>query len=480
MGWGGTALATNTGERRRPRNAQEQAMSKFDLRDISQRLASSKDTEAVVFEFLGFLQEVRPDWKASLSFYEVSRDALVNVYTRHGGNLVRRDLTIPVDQLPPRLVRKFFHPSAFFNAPPKRSLLSNLFHSSPHYEPDPVEASALHPLCYSHASWQSCVCLPLADQEDLLALLVLISDRKGCFGGRALDEIVPLKNMAALALAQHLYRSARKQAGTVDEKTARVAAAEFQERIRRLNTETTELAELNRVKADQLETLTRELETLDRNSNQYKEELERVKTQLLALEEQSSAAAEHLRTAQMQVTEAMGRVSELQRTVGFMKEVFQVLGQEYDGDNFIRTMVTWFCEHFGVERCTLMLADDNRETLHIGAFRGIDPHVAGSVRVRVGQGIAGWVAHHRKPLLMCVKSADAPVKHTDQDAYNSDSFISVPMVYDNRLSGVLNLSNKRGGAAFDELDLDRAVLAGSVLGLILGQRDMLRRPAGVA
>jgi signal transduction protein with GAF and PtsI domain len=160
-----------------------------------------------------------------------------------------------------------------------------------------------------------------------------------------------------------------------------------------------------------------------------------------------------------------------------MKEVFQVLGQEYDGDEFSRTMVTWFCEHFGVERCSLMLLDDTHDTLHIGASRGLDAGVAAGVRVRVGQGIAGWVAHHRKPLLMRVKSDEVPVQHTRKDVYNSDSFISVPLVYNDRLSGVLNLSNKRGGAVFDEVDLDRAVLTGSVLAMILGSRDFMRRAA---
>ena len=398
------------------------------------------------------------------------------MYSRKGPNLVRRDVTVPVDQLPPRLVRKFFHPSAFFNVPNRRSLLSTLFQSSPFYEPDPLEAPAIHPLSPTTV-WQSCICLPLADQEDLLALLILVSEKKGAFSGKVADEIVPLKNMAALALAQHLYRSARKQSAAVDDKSARVAAAEFQDRIRRLNAETNELTQQNRIKADRLESLTRELETLDRDSSQYKEELDRVKTQLFALEEQTSAAAEHLREAQTQVSEAMTRVSELQRTVGFMKEVFQVLGQEYDSNSFASTMVTWFCEHFGVERCSLMLLDDAQETMHIGAYRGLDAGVAGAARVRVGQGIAGWVAHHRRPLLVRVKNEDVPVKHTRQDAYNSDSFISVPLVYNDRLSGVLNLSNKRGGEVFDELDLDRAVLAGSVLAMILASRDYTRRAA---
>ncbi|TMQ71731.1 MAG: GAF domain-containing protein [Candidatus Eisenbacteria bacterium] len=448
--------------------------SKFDLRDISQRLAASQDTEAVVFEFLGYLQGARPDWRPSLSFYEVSRDALVNVYTRHESNLVRRDVLVSVDHLPPRLVRKFFHSSAFSNVPQKRSLLSNLFRTSPFFEPDPHEAGAIQSLCYN-PSWNACVCLPLADQEDLLALLILISERKGAFGGPAVDEVVPVKNMAALALAQRLYRSARK-AGTPDQ-TPHAAASEFQDKIRALHVETSDLAEQNRLKTGRLESLQRELEALDRNSSEYQQELERVKGQLFALEEQSTAAAEHLREAQSQVNVALSRVAELQRTIGFMKEVFQVLGQEYDIDDFARTMVTWFCEHFGVERCSLMLLEDSHHTLQIAAFRGLDPRVAEQVRVRLGQGIAGWVAHHRKPLLLCVKSGGNPVQHTDQDVYNSDSFISVPMVFNSRLSGVLNLSNKKDGAPFDELDLDRAVLTGSVLAMILGSRDLMRRVA---
>src|ERR1044072_3201448 len=119
------------------------AVSKFDLRDISERLARSKDSEAVVFEFLGFLQNMRADWRAALAFYEVSSDTLVNLYERQGARLLRRDLRLPVDQLPARLVRKFFHPSAFFSPADRRSILAQLLHASPAYEPDPVEAPLL-------------------------------------------------------------------------------------------------------------------------------------------------------------------------------------------------------------------------------------------------------------------------------------------------------------------------------------------------
>jgi signal transduction protein with GAF and PtsI domain len=448
-------------------------MSKFDLRDISQRLASSRDTEAVVFEFLGYLQAVRSDWRASISFYEVSRDALVNVYTRQGTRLTRKDVTVPVDQLPPRLVRKFFHPSAFFNASDRRSLLSHLFQASPFYEPDPLEAPALQELTPA-TGWQSCVCLPLADQEDLIAMLMLVSEKRAAFGSKTVGEIIPLKSMAALALAQHLYRAARKQNGEKDERSTRLAAAEFQDRIHRLNQQTEELTQENQAKAAQLQALGAEIELLDKNSSAYRQELDRVKNQLYSLEEQSAIATQRLTETYSQLTDAQFRVGQLQRTVGFLKDVFQVLAQEHDGDRFAQTLVAWFCEHFGVDRCSLMLLDDSGETLTIAAYQGIDPGVAATVRVRLGQGISGWVAHTRKPLLIRIEG-ESDVPHTHQDAYNSDSFVCVPLVHSNQVSGVLNLSNKRDGEPFDGLDLDRATLAGSVLAMTLSGQELVRR-----
>jgi hypothetical protein len=49
--------------------------------------------------------------------------------------------------------------------------------------------------------------------------------------------------------------------------------------------------------------------------------------------------------------------------------------------------------------------------------------------------------------------------------------MSLPLVHQQRVVGVLNLSNKRDGEAFDDLDMDRARLASHVLAQALGERD---------
>jgi transcriptional regulator with GAF, ATPase, and Fis domain len=451
-------------------------VSKFDLRDISQRLSASRDTEALVNEFLTYLESVRPDWHASLAFYEVSQDALVSLYQRQANRLTRKDLRLPVDQLPARLVRKFFHPSAFFNQGNRRSLLSNLLQTSPHYEVPQVEAQALRAVV-PISQWQSCVCLPLADQEDLLAMLVLASEHPNAFGSRIIGEVLPIRAVASLALAQHLHRSGRPRPAEPAGPEPTAVAAEFQARLKRIDHQAAQVAHSAPAEAERLDRLAKELEQLDHSKNHYKVELQTVKTRLMTLEEQSVAASQNLSEAYAQLDLTSGRLYAMQRTVGFMKEVCQVLSQEHDRQKFARTLVSWFCEHFGVERCSLMLLDESRETLTIAAQRGIDPEVAARVKVRTGQGIAGWVAHNRKPLYVRVRADAKDVAHTGQDTYNSDSFICVPLIYNNRLCGVMNLSNKKNGEPFEDYDLDRAQIAGSLMAVALADLDKARRAA---
>ena len=463
-------------------------MSKFDLRDVSKRLSESRDTEAVVYEFLGYLQSLRPDWQASLAFYEVSRDTLASLYLRDGAELVRRDLQVPVDQLPARLVRKFFHPGAFSDTARRRSLLASLFKNTPFYEPEESDAQALRPLV-AIPDWESCICMPLADQEDLLAMLVMTSRKKNAFGARVANDLVPVKSMAALALAQHLYRAAQS-APTPTQAPApalgrenepapaapgAAAGTEFQEQIRQLDRRAAQIDGTRESNDARLEALSHELEIADRSSSEYRRELERVKEHLQALEEQSTAASAHLNEAYSQLTETQDRTAELRRTVGFLQDVFQMLSQEHDAQEMAETMVLWFSENFCVERCSLMVVDEARDTLRIAAQRGIDASVAAGVRVRVGQGISGWVAHNRKPLFVRVRNDATEVEHTGQDVYNSDSFITVPLVNGDQVVGVLNLSNKSGGLPFDQIDLDRAMLTGSLLAMSLGADDVAQR-----
>jgi len=444
-------------------------MPKIHLRDVCDQLSAAGDVEGVIDALLSYLRAYQGDWHPSLAQVDTQREMVTKVWQRERGRLDRRDVVLPVDQLPARLVRKFFRPSAFFNAAERRSLLSRVFRTTPVYEPDRFEALQVRPLV-APVAWHSCIMVPLADQDDLLGLLVLVSPRRNAFPASAVETVLAMRTMAAVAIARRMYTEGRETptSPAVEEQSRRIQGA-FQERVRQLEAEATALAQENRLKTERVELLSREMDRLQHSAHDERAELEVLRQQLHALEEQGEAAGQHLNDAFSQLAIAQQRLNEQHDTMEFMREVFEASQEEHDATVLSRALVQRFCEAFDVDRCSLMRVDD--QFLEISAQRGMDPNVAGRVRLPLGQGVAGWVAHHRKPVLVRKGGDAAPVRPTGVDHYNSDSFVSVPLVHRNRLLGVLNLSNKRDGKPFDETDLDRAMMASAVLSLAMGVRE---------
>ena len=449
-------------------------MSRFDLRDVSERLTKSRSVESVISEFLRSLHAMRSDWSATLAFYEVSQDALVDVYELDRGRLVRRNIIVPVEQLPHTLVRKVFHSTAPIHQNGRETTFS-AGGSTTHYMPPRSEASDLMALTVL-TEWESCVCMPLSYQDDLIAMLVLASPRKNAFAGKALAEVIPLKSIATVALAQNLYRSSRRPVRTAAE-TVEPPPDDLRHEAADLREQSLQLDQENRDRAAQIEDLLGRIETLDRSSSNYKDELERVKLAVGAMEQTSESTVEVLTEAYQRLQSTQWTLEELEGTLAAIKDVFQLLSEEVSQDYLPEVIVEWFCAHQDVSRCSLLVPDASGATLKVASHRGIDPAVAGRVRVRVGQGVAGWVAAHRKPLYVRVSSDAKSLARSPDGTYNSDSFIVVPMVHNGRLYGVLNLSNRNDGQGFTPAALDRAMLVASAFAVAFGGQQVARQSA---
>jgi putative methionine-R-sulfoxide reductase with GAF domain len=464
-------------------------MSRFDLRDISTRLTRSRDIQSVVYEFLHSLEDARPDWRASIAFYEVSADGFVDVFETEGNRVVRRHIVVLASELPDRLVRKLFDASAIFNAKEKRSIFSGGLGTAPCYVADERDASELMPLTVM-ADWKSCVCMPLGDQSDLIGILVITSAKKNAFGGRAISEILPIKSLVTVAMMKHLQHAGRVPAkpapASVTETAAREAesvtetAAELRAQLDALTFRSRTLDDEERRRGEQLASMTTEYEDRQRSTDHYREELERVKAMMDQLEAQAVAATEHLSDTYAEMNSACWEMTDLERRVDFARRLLALLGEEPDEQRLPQRVVSWLAAEFGIQRCSLMTLDESQEALRISAQVGLDPAVAESVYVRIGQGVAGWVARNRKPLLVRMRS-QADVTPEDQaDSYNSPSFIAVPVVHNGRLYGVVNLSNKEGGELFNGVDFDCASIAGAALAVRLAGCEPAQRIARAA
>ena len=468
-------------------------MSRFNLRDVSERLTRSGNIESVISEFLRILEKLRSDWRPSLAFYEVSQDALVDVYELDDQRLVRRNIVVPVSELPHRLVRRVFQSREPLAENDGVAMYSSADPTSV-YEADERDAIQLMPLSVL-AEWQSCVCFPLGHRDDLIAMLVITSVKKAAFAGKALGEIVPIKSVATVALAQHLYRPPRPQtpaptaeavppppaAPVTPVPPPQVPAAglpdEMQKEVEQLSANSARLDEENRNRASEIEGLMRQIEQLDRYSHTYKDELESVKAALASMEQDAEVATEYLAEAFHQLQATQWTLDEIEGTMTILHDVFELLTVAHDVATLPDTIVEWFTEHFGIERCSLLIPDAQGETLGVMAQRGIDPQVAARIRVRIGQGVAGWVAAHRKPLYVRVREDAQSLPRSPDPTYNSDSFIVVPMTHNGRLHGVLSLSNRLDGEGFGQVDLDRAMLAASAFAVAFGNHQTAQRAA---
>ncbi|MGZ8459254.1 MAG: response regulator [Candidatus Deferrimicrobiaceae bacterium] len=115
-------------------------------------------------------------------------------------------------------------------------------------------------------------------------------------------------------------------------------------------------------------------------------------------------------------------------------------------------------EELGVERVSLMLLDEKKGEIRIVASRGLDAEVVGKVRLKVGEGIAGWVAREGKPVLVKDVQTDPRVSRS-LGSTHSKSFISAPMVFSipillqQKVLGVINVTDRRSGLPFEEEDM---------------------------
>ncbi|MEJ2199895.1 MAG: sensor domain-containing diguanylate cyclase [Desulfuromonadaceae bacterium] len=125
------------------------------------------------------------------------------------------------------------------------------------------------------------------------------------------------------------------------------------------------------------------------------------------------------------------------------------------------------CELLQACRGSLMLIDENGEELHIVAAKGINLEVAGSLPIRMGEGISGRVARSGLFLLVSDIEKDCRIAIANRPRFQTKSFISFPLKNKDRIIGVLNLADKSNGHIFTETDLKHLhVLAGHAAQMI--------------
>ena len=136
-------------------------------------------------------------------------------------------------------------------------------------------------------------------------------------------------------------------------------------------------------------------------------------------------------------------VSELTKTITHIRNY----------ETLLQTILDKSADLLKAEQGSLMLLDHETDDLLVEAKKGNIERVMEKIRISRGEGIAGKVAELGEAILVENLEDDPRVKKKNRQHYKTRSFVSVPLKIDDRIIGVLNLSDKTSGEVFDKEDL---------------------------
>ena len=139
--------------------------------------------------------------------------------------------------------------------------------------------------------------------------------------------------------------------------------------------------------------------------------------------------------------------------------VFQELGKALTSslqlDQVLRTIMEKIDEFLRPDNWSLLLLDEAKQELYFERAVGTASQALKDVRVKVGQGIAGWVAQYGETVVVPDTSKDTRFfsQVDEKTKTETQSIVAVPVKFRDTCLGVIELINCIGPDGFDARDL---------------------------
>lgn len=149
-----------------------------------------------------------------------------------------------------------------------------------------------------------------------------------------------------------------------------------------------------------------------------------------------------------------------------LSEIREALALSDDRQRLFREVLALAIAETGAEAGSLMIVDEDEGELRIAFADGLSRETVRNVRQKIGEGIAGTVAQNGKPLIVNERVQDPRYKD-GRERPRIACAMSSPILLDEKVIGVLNVSSDRQGKRFKEEDLDRLSEIGAQISAIL-------------
>ncbi len=143
----------------------------------------------------------------------------------------------------------------------------------------------------------------------------------------------------------------------------------------------------------------------------------------------------------------------LSQELTIFHDVAKALTSSLDLDAILQTIMEKMAEYFRPDTWSLLMVDEEKDELYFAIAVGAAAEVLAKTRLKVGEGIAGWVAKYGQVLIVPDVKADPRFSsRVDQlTRLQTQSVICVPLRSKHRVLGVIQLVNANVGLSEQEM-----------------------------
>ena len=165
----------------------------------------------------------------------------------------------------------------------------------------------------------------------------------------------------------------------------------------------------------------------------------------------------------------IGHLDKKARKLTAIFEISKALNEQSDPAVLFQLIVDRATELMGATSGSVIRTDPESGMLFIEAERGLGPEVKNAMRLRLGEGITGWVAREGEPLLVPDVRKDPRYVEANPAVLSE---MAVPVKWGSEVMGVINLDHYQAGG-FTEEDLELLTAFGNAAAVALRNANAL-------
>ena len=154
------------------------------------------------------------------------------------------------------------------------------------------------------------------------------------------------------------------------------------------------------------------------------------------------------------LTESSDHLMKILNEMSVLHEISRSIDSSHNLDSLLQFIVQEAMQLMNAEAGSLMLVVPDTDEMEFKVAIGPKSDGVKPFRLKIGQGISGWVAQHGRPILIPDAYADPRFDPSfdKRSGFRTRSYLCVPLSYKEKIFGVMTVLNRLDGSLFSESD----------------------------